>query len=276
MPDQHVPSWNGHSGNAWADLQPMLDRLYQPFEKILTDAVVTDGVRDVLDVGCGTGATTLALAERLGTAGRCTGIDISQVLVDIARHRAEEAGATNARFVLGDGQSQAFAPKSFDAVASRFGVMFFADPVVAFANIHNATRPRGGLTCMAWRPKSENPFQTTAERAAEPLIGRVGPSDPHAPGQFGFADADRVRRILAASGWGAIDIAPIDVPLALPRDDLAVYIRRMGYVAIALPDLEEKLRAKVTDALDQAFAAFLIDDVARFNAACWMIRARAA
>ena len=276
MSDQHVPSWNGHSGNAWADLQPMLDRLYQPFEKILTDAVITDGVRDVLDVGCGTGATTLALAERLGTAGRCTGIDISQVLVDIARHRAEAAGATNARFVLGDGQSQAFAPKSFDAVASRFGVMFFADPVAAFTNIHNATRPRGGLTCIAWRPKSENPFQTTAERAAEPLIGRVGPSDPHAPGQFGFADADRVRGILAASGWDAIDIAPLDVPLALPRDDLAVYIRRMGYVAIALPDLEEKLRAKVTDALDQAFAAFLIDDVARFNAACWMIRARAA
>jgi len=276
MADQHVPSWNGHSGNAWADLQPMLDRLYQPFEKILSDAVVTDGVRDVLDVGCGTGATTLALAERLGTARRCTGIDISQVLVDIARHRAEAAGASNARFVLGDGQSQAFAPKSFDAVASRFGVMFFADPVAAFTNIHNATRPRGGLTCIAWRPKSENPFQTTAERAAEPLIGRVGPSDPQAPGQFGFADADRVRRILAASGWDAIDIAPIDVPLALPRDDLAVYIRRMGYVAIALPDLEEKLRAKVTDALDQAFAAFLIDDVARFNAACWMIRARAA
>lgn len=276
MPDQHVPSWNGHSGNAWADLQPMLDRLYQPFEKILTDAVVTDGVREVLDVGCGTGATTLALAKRLGTAGRCTGIDISQVLVDIARHRAEEAGATNARFVLGDGQSQPFAPQSFDAVTSRFGVMFFADPIAAFTNIHNATRPRGGLTCIAWRPKSENPFQTTAERAAEPLIGRVGPSDPHAPGQFGFADADRVRGILAASGWDAIDIAPLDVPLALPRDDLAVYIRRMGYVAIALPDLEEKLRAKVTDALDQAFAAFVIDGVARFNAACWMIRARAA
>lgn len=253
----------------------MLDRLYAPFEEILTDAVATDGVRDVLDVGCGTGATTLALAERLGPAGRCTGVDISEILVEIARRRAEAGHVANARFLIGDGQNQVFAPESFDAVASRFGVMFFEDPVAAFANIRKAMRPGGGLTCIAWRPKSENPFQTAAERAAEPLIGRVGPPDPNARGQFGFADADRVRGILAASGWDAIDIAPIDVPLAMPREDLAVYIRRMGYVAIALPDLDETLRAEVTDVLDAAFEVFVSDGVARFNAACWMIRARA-
>lgn len=268
-------AWNARRGNAWADLQPMLDRLFLPFEQILADAIPTNRGCHVLDIGCGTGATTLAIAKRLATRGGCTGLDVSGVLLEIARRRAIAEGTTNAHFILGDAQRYRFAPNTFDAVASRFGVMFFDHPEAAFANIRSAVRPGGTLACVVWRSRDDNAFMAAAERAAEPLLGRSDRPDPNAPGQFAFADANRVRGILSTAGWDAIKISPLDVPCTLSKPDLAIYARRMGRIGMILPDLDEALRAKVTAALDDAFASFLLDDIARFDVACWMVQAHA-
>lgn len=268
--------WNARRGGVWADLQPLLDRLFSPFEDILTDASVTSGVRDVLDIGCGTGATTLAIAARLASHGHCTGIDISRSLLDVARTRATTAGLGNARFIEGDAQGFDFPRHAYDIATSRFGVMFFGDPVCAFANIRHAVRPNGALACIVWRSEADNPFMVAAERAAAPILRWTDQAAPNAPGQFAFADAARVERMLRTAGWCTVDIIPIDVPCSLPRADLAIYVRRMGRVGMTLPDLDQDSRMEVEKALDDAFARFVVNDVARFDSACWFVRARAA
>lgn len=266
-------TWNARRGRAWAELQPLLDRLFSSFEEMMVEASVVDGVHKVLDVGCGTGATTLAFASRLAPHGSSTGIDISELMLDVARSRATARGLLNARFIQGDAQCFDFPRHAFDAVTSRFGVMFFDDPARAFANIRHAVRPDGALACVVWRSAAENPFMTTAEQAVAPILGWTEQAVPDAPGQFAFADAARVERILRSAGWRAVDISPVDVPCRLPKADLALYARRMGRVGMILPDLGQDLREQVEKALDDAFASFVVNDVARFDSACWLVRA---
>ena len=142
--------WNGSAGHAWVDAQELLDHLFQPFEQTLVQAVsAAPGVR-VLDVGCGTGSTTLAAARLLGTGGSCTGIDISDPMITAARARAERANAT-VTFIRADAQSHPFDTAGFDVIISRFGVMFFDDPVRAFANLRRAAAASGSLRFIAWR-----------------------------------------------------------------------------------------------------------------------------
>jgi SAM-dependent methyltransferase len=273
-PERRELGWNQRRGNAWVDLQPILDRLFHPLEQILADAVMTQSPLNVLDVGCGTGATTLAIAKRLAPLGDCTGIDISEAMVSYARQRAAAEGAENAQFLAGDAQRHSFAVGSFDAIASRFGVMFFDDPEAAFVKISNAVSPGGALTCLAWRSREENAFMTAAERAAGPLLGWNEQPDHDAPGQFAWGDPDRINRILAASGWKGVEISPLDVSCTMAKADLHIYARRMGRVGMILSDLDNALRDSVSAALNAAFEEFLINDLVRFQAACWMVKAR--
>lgn len=228
----------------------------------------------VLDVGCGTGATTLAVARRLGSKGECVGIDISEPMIDAARARAEREGAP-AHFIRADAQTYSFELSSFDAIMSRFGVMFFDDSVRAFANLRGASRAGADLRCVVWRSPEENPFMTTAERAAAPLLPGLPPRVPDAPGQFAFADSQRVRRILEESGWVGIDIQPVDVACTMPESELARYATRFGPVGRVLDDADERTRARVVETVLAAFEPFVHGAQVRYVAACWMIGARA-
>ena len=266
--------WNSRGGEVWVEQQQLLDRLFLPFERLLADAVASGDARNVLDIGCGAGATTLAAARRLGPQGQCTGLDISAPLIAAARRRAESEGLANAQFIAGDAQRQAFDPETFDAIISRFGVMFFDDPAAAFANLRRAVRPGADLTFIAWRSAEDNPFMVAAERAAAPFLPELAPRDPIAPGQFAFAGTDRVRRILETE-WRDINIQSLDVPCTLSADDLATYAARMGRVGQMLPDLDEATRATVIRAVTQAFEPYVSDGVASFNAACWRVHAHA-
>jgi SAM-dependent methyltransferase len=176
----------------------------------------------------------LAIARRLAPRGDCTGIDISEAMVSQARQRAAAEGAHNAQFLAADAQRHSFAVGSFDAIVSRFGVMFFDDPEAAFAKIGNAVSPGGALTCLVWRSPEETAFMTAAERAAGPLLGWNDQHEPDAPGQFAWGDPDRINRILTASGWGGVEISPLDVPCTMAKTDLHTYARRMGRVGMIL------------------------------------------
>jgi SAM-dependent methyltransferase len=266
--------WNGQAGLNWVEQNAMLDRLFEPFEHSLLDAVREHGAREVLDVGCGAGATTFATARGLGPEGHCTGADLSAPLIELARRRAAELGADNADFVVADAQQREFPAGAFDAVISRFGVMFFDDPVAAFANLRRAPRPNAGMACIVWRGAAENPFMTTGERAAAPLLPEAPPRNPDAPGQFAFADPDRVGAILSAAGWRDVDFQPLDVACALPGDDLETYATRLGPVGLVLPSLEADRRRAVIDAMKRGFEPYVVDGMARFTAACWMVRGR--
>jgi SAM-dependent methyltransferase len=272
--EEQAKVWNGPAGLAWVEAQQSLDRMFEPFEALLVAEVAATKARRVLDVGCGTGSTTLAAARKMGAGGHCTGVDLSESMVALARHRAARE-QLHAGFMVGDAQTQAFEPAHFDLVISRFGVMFFDNPIQAFANLRRATRAGGQMRCIAFRSAAENPFMTTAERAAAPLLPDLPARLPDGPGQFAFADSQRVRRILEVSGWDGVQIQPIDVACAMAEAQLAQYLARLGPVGLLLQRAGEQTRARVLAVVRAAFDSFVIDGEVRFTAACWMIAATA-
>jgi SAM-dependent methyltransferase len=280
--DEQKARWNGPAGRAWVDAQESLDRLFKPFEELLVDAVSAellseslDAPLDILDVGCGTGGTTLAVARRLGATGRLVGVDISDLMVAAARARVERESAA-VRFICGDAQVHAFEPAVFDRIISRFGVMFFDDPVRAFANLRRAAKHDARLRLIVWRSAEDNPFMTTAERAAAPLLPNLPARRPDAPGQFAFANRERVHRILQESGWTGIDIRPIDVDCTLPERELTGYLTRLGPVGLILQEVDDKTRAQVVETVRRAFDPYVSGAEVRFRAACWFVAAQAA
>ena len=274
--DEQKKLWNKPSGHAWVDMQAVLDQAFAPLETLLVEAVAAVSPARVLDVGCGTGATTLAVARQIARSvspGGCVGVDISEPMIAAARARAERE-RLDVTFICANAQDHAFDAGSIDMVISRFGVMFFDDPVRAFANLRRAARSGAELRCIAWRSVEENPFMTTAERAAAPVLS-VPPRKTDGPGQFAFANADRVQRILREGGWSAIDIQPLDVTCAFPEKELVSYLTRLGPVGLALQDADEAARARVIETIRPAFDPFVHGTDVRFVAACWMISARA-
>ncbi|MFY1826173.1 class I SAM-dependent methyltransferase [Myxococcus fulvus] len=266
--------WKGPAGHAWVDTREALEQLFKPFESLFIEAVRTSGAHRVLDVGCGTGSTTLAVARHLGATGQCVGLDVSTPMLAVAREQAE-AQRVAARFIEANAETYAFEPASFDLVMSRFGVMFFDDPVRAFTNLRRAATRDARLCCVAWRSPEENPFMTTAEKAAAPFLTNIPPRVPDAPGQFAFADPNRVQRILEQSGWTDLTLRAIDVPCTMPARSLAQYVTRLGPVGRVIQELDEKARARLVDTLLAAFSPFVHGDEVRLTAACWRIEARA-
>lgn len=268
---EQAQRWNGRSGLVWVAAQELLDQIMEPFQELLLDAVAV-GDR-VLDVGCGAGSTTIAAADSVGNQGSCVGIDISDPMIAAARARAERESSP-VSFVLGDAQTYAFEPAHFDLVISRFGVMFFDDSVAAFANLRRAARDNARMRLLAWRSAAENPFMTTAEHAAAPLLPGLPLSRSDEPGRFALADRDRLHAILDQSGWTDIDIQPIDVACTMPEKHLIGYATQLGPVGLVLPDVDEQTRGQVVQRLRAAFEPFVHADEVRFTAACWMVDAR--
>lgn len=272
--DEQAALWNGDAGRAWVDAQRVLDGLFKPFEDRLVEAVRAASARRVLDVGCGTGATTLAIARSLGARGRCVGVDISEPMLTLARARAERERVP-AVFMRADAETYIFEPGGSDMIVSRFGVMFFDDFGRAFTNLRRAGRAGAELRLIAWRGPAENPFMTTAERAAAPLLPNMPPRRPDGPGQFALGDQARVQRILDQSGWVEIDVQPIDVTLTLAEKDLELYFTRLGPLGRMLAEADEQSRARVIGKVRDAFDPYVRGDAVRFDAACWTISARA-
>jgi SAM-dependent methyltransferase len=272
--DEQIRLWNGPAGHAWVETQELLDRLFKPLEELVVAAVPAVSGATVLDVGCGTGSTTLAVARRLGAKGGCVGVDISAPMIAAARARAEHEGST-ASFIQANAQTYAFAPASFEMIISRLGVMFFDDFVQAFANLRRAARDKAEFRFVAWRSAAENPFMTTAERAAAPLLPNLPGRRPEAPGQFAFGNRDRVCRILEQSGWAEIDIRPIDIACTLPEKELVRYLTRLGPVGLILHEVDDRTRARVIETARAAFERYVHGAEVRFTAALWMVSARA-
>ena len=265
--------WNGSGGQTWVEAQALLDRMFKPLEDLLAATIDAGTASDILDVGCGTGSTTLAAARRLEDPRRAMGIDLSGPMIAAARLRAERDGIP-AAFVQADAQRHAFTPDSVDTIVSRFGVMFFDNAVEAFTNLRRAARAGADLRFVAWRSAAENSFMTAAERAAARLVPGIAPRKDGEPGQFAFADRDVVAGILAGSGWSGIDIAPLDVTCTLPEQELTEYLTRLGPLGRALFEEDQATRARVIAAVRPAFDTYQHGGEIRFTAACWTVAAR--
>jgi ubiquinone/menaquinone biosynthesis C-methylase UbiE len=271
--DEQSAIWNGAAGHTWAAEQDLLDQMFKPLEEALTELVWTLSPHALLDVGCGTGATTLAAARLRRQDATIVGIDVSEPMIAVARGRAK-AEDSPAQFICADAETFAFEDGICDLVISRLGVMFFADPVAAFSNLRRAAADDAQLRMIAFRSADQNPFMTTAERAAQPLLPTL-PARVAGPGQFAFADADFVETILCRSGWQSMGTEPIDLECTFPASELTRYFTRLGPVGRVLAHVSEPARGAVIDAVHSAFQPYVEHDQVRFTAALWMIAARA-
>lgn len=195
--------WNSGPGQKWITFQESLDQLFLSVnERLLARAAPRPGDR-LLDIGCGTGATTMAFAAEVGAQGSVVGVDISGLLLERATARKTEGTFDQVAYILADAQTHAFESGAFDLVLSRFGVMFFNDPVAAFRNLAGALRPGGRLCFASWASLSDNPWFEVPRNAAARRLGRPAPVSPKAPGPLAFAETDYVLGILKEAGYGA-------------------------------------------------------------------------
>ena len=266
-----VAYWNDAAGQTWAEMQEALDRQLAPLGRAAMAALAPKRGERLLDVGCGAGQTTLELAAAVAPGGEVVGLDISRPLLEVARARPPAAGVS---FLEGDAQTHPFEPASFDGAFSRFGVMFFADPPAAFANIRGALKPGGRLAFVCWRPLAENPIMTAPmAAAAQHLPPPAPPADPHAPGPFAFADPERVRGILAAAGFESVTIAPHDE--AIGGGDLGTAVGlslRIGPLGMMLRENPDK-RDAVVAAVRETLTAYDGPEGVKLPSATWIVSA---
>jgi SAM-dependent methyltransferase len=270
--------WNsGDDVDHWVGNQARYDRMLEPFTALILGAAALRPGGDVLDVGCGCGGTTRA-AARLVAPGQATGLDLSGPMLARARADAAADGLGNAVFRQDDAQVADLGAASFDTVISRFGVMFFGDPVAAFANIRSATKPGGRLVFVCWQPLAAQQWLLIPGAAfAEHLPLPEGFGSDNAPGMFAFADPDRLRQILAAAGWRDIEITPEQVPMLVGGggsvDDAIGFMRTgsMGRAMLAGADAATADRAIAS--ARAAIAPYADADGVRLGAGVWVVSA---
>ncbi len=220
--------WSTDAGHAWVELQLEMDALMQPvLDLVLERAALPAGAR-VLDIGCGTGASLVQAARRVGPSGHVTGLDISQTMLDLARSRAKDH--PNVNCIKADAQTHAFPAQSHDALISRFGVMFFADTTAAFANMAKALVPGAPITFAAWGPAPQNPYFMTPAAIATQILGPMEKLDRTQPGPFAFEDPARIIPMLQAAGLRDVSVEPVALHLTPPGtvEDAATIISRIG------------------------------------------------
>ena len=273
---EQIKYWN-ENGRKWVTLHGVIDQQIRPLGLRAMDRAALHAGDDVLDVGCGCGATTVEIARRVAPGGRATGIDISAVMLEEARRRARDVGAA-AHFELTDAQTHRFTPASVDVIFSRFGVMFFVDPTAAFANLRRALRPDGRLAFVCWRSLPDNPWMFVPLGAALQLLPPPPLPAPDAPGPFAFADQARVRGILEGAGFRDVQFDPVDEMLTIGGADLdetVAFLMQMGPTGMLLrqandPSLEPRVAAAVRASLEP----YLTPTGVRMSSASWIVTAR--
>jgi len=272
---QQIEYWNGPAGQRWAKAQDRIDHhLGLITDALMAFAAPKEGER-VLDIGCGGGTTALMLRERVGANGAVTGIDISEPILAVARARAH-AGMADLALVQADASTYDFQPV-FDLAFSRFGVMFFDDPVAALANIRKALVKTGRLAFACWRVFKENDWSFVPWQAALHLLPPQEPGDPRAPGPFAFADGERVRTLLAKAGYRDITVKPHDttVHLGATLDEAVTEALTIGPLARAASELDEPTRDKIRAAVRAELAKHETTYGIILPAAVWLVRASA-
>jgi SAM-dependent methyltransferase len=208
--DDQADYWNGDAGQRWVDGQEAMDAMLAPFGEAAMEAAGVAKGAEVIDLGCGCGGTTLELARRTGPMGRVIGIDISTPMLRRAQQRASEAGLSHTLFINTDASTHGFEAQKADLAFSRFGVMFFANPIAAFANIHRGMRAEGHLAFACWRPVGENEWVTVPREVALRHVAPPEPMKPGAPGPFAFAEPAHVATVLGRAGFRGVTLARFD------------------------------------------------------------------
>ena len=276
--------WSGDVGRVWAEEQAALDAWLGAVDAPLLAAAVPRAGEHVLDVGCGAGATSMALADAVTPDGTVTGVDLSPQLLARARERAE--GRPGLRFLEADAQTGAIG-EGYDLIVSRFGVMFFADPVAAFARMRAACRPGARLAFACWRAAADNPAFAVPIAAVAPLLtpgvttdryATTPTADPHSPGPLAFADSERTLRLITEAGWRDAAAVAGEVNTVVGRGDTALadavrLLARIGPAAAAVKELGKEARPIIRERLASALAPWQQGTLVQLPAGIWIVTA---
>ncbi|MHC2334318.1 class I SAM-dependent methyltransferase [Bradyrhizobium sp. USDA 4454] len=272
-----IAYWNGPGGQRWATRQAAQDIVLQPVLDLLIDRAAPKVGERVVDVGCGSGASSFALAAKVAPDGHVLGVDVSEPMLSRARQSTPQG--LPVEFALADATVHPFAPQNFDLLASRFGVMFFADPAASFANLHKAMKPTGRLAFACWQEPRENPFFMAPLAAVYkhvPKLPQLGPEDP---GPFSFASEARVKRILGEAGFSGIAMEPCKVELDVATGrgiDAAIQgALELGPASRALEGHPDEVRAAAIASMREALTPFVNGDSVLLPGAIWIVTARA-
>lgn len=268
--EAQAESWDGTEGGYWAAHHEQFDLVlgyYQPMFETACGVRIDD---HVLDIGCGTGATTRA-AARAARRGTALGVDLSSCMLDLARVLAAQEGLVNVRFERADVQVHPFPAAAFDVAISRTGAMFFGDPEQAFLNIGRALTSGGRLTLLTWQPTSRNAWFAAFAAA---LLGTAPTPPPHAPGPFSMSDPHQVRRLLEATGFRDIEITGLTGPTTYGRTVDEAHKHLMGQLGWMLENRAPEDRPRATQALRDTLAAHAGSEGVQFDSATWLVTAQ--
>jgi SAM-dependent methyltransferase len=272
---QQAQYWNEVAGPKWVALSAAINGQIEPLGRAAMERAQIEPGQRVLDVGCGCGHTSIELAGRVGARGHVDGLDLSEPMLAEARARAGDPG--NLTFRAADVQSHDLGDGVYDRIFSRFGVMFFADPQAAFANLRRALAPGGRMVFVCWQEIGRNPWMAVPGAAAAQHVEMPRPADPHAPGPFAFADAERVRGLLEAAGFEKVDCEPIEEQLTIGRGmtpgELVEFSLQMGPAGAAMREADEAVRDRLRASVAEAIEPFRTEAGLVMDSAAWIFSA---
>lgn len=266
--------WNTFAGERWTRRQVDIDAMLAGFTQALMQASGLEGSapRTVLDVGCGSGETSLMIAD-LGH--KVTGVDISTSLLALAQKRA--GNRENIRFLEADASDAVF-DEEFDLLISRFGVMFFDDPTAAFAHMVQQVKPGGRVVFVCWRPPAENEWVTMPMQVLVSVTEPPPPPPPDAPSPFAFANPERTKAILEAAGLTDVQFTPVDASMSMGSGKGAIkaadFVMEVGPAALPIAQLPPETIAMVREKMELAILPRLKDGYLSLGGAIWVVEAR--
>jgi len=278
---QQIEMWNGRAGASWVRHNTLLEQLLAEPGRHCMDSISLPTGAKVLDVGCGCGNQTLELASRMDPHSKITGVDISEPMLALAEELKEanqKVLKAEVEFIVGDASDSLFANESFDAIYSRFGVMFFDDPTAAFAKLRETLKPKGQLGFVCWQSPALNPFFTAPMQAALSVLPPPPPARPGAPGPFGLADKEVIQRVLTDAGFQTLKIEPLVLQLSVGAsqsfDEIFEELIQIGPAAALIaesdPALKEPARTAVYERLSEFYSP---GKGVSFEANFWLVNA---
>ncbi len=270
-----IKYWNSQAGAQWVKGRESMDKTLSAFGQLAIDALALSANSRVLDVGCGCGDTSFSLAEKV-INGSVEGVDISEPMLAHAEELRLGLGIENVRFDNADAAVKSFTPQTFDRVFSRFGVMFFDDPVAAFSNIRHSLAPGGKLSFVCWRPAPENEWTMVPTKAALQYVSLPEQVNPNSPGPFAFGDKEYTSSILESAGFSDVVMEAKNLPMCFAiskNKSLGQQFAETGPVGRIIASAAEDVRQSVIDSMTVALEAYVADDQVKMDGAVWLVTA---